>query len=367
MKKITAPTMPEAMKKVRKELGNDAVIMNSKVIYTGGFLGLFKTKQIEVVAGVDSALYQTEEMTAAAKIQPETKSPVEKNDHKLESEIKELKQMVSALSAQQTGFQDFPSPIRLMLKKLQDQDFKESWILETGNHLHKKWENQSDDAEIMNWTEAHIHSSLKPLAHGGIDASKKYICLIGPTGVGKTTTIAKVAAKLVMEDKKKIAFITSDTYRIGAIEQLKTYAELLNVPVEVIYNRQDFQAAADKLSDYDHILIDTAGRNYRELQYVEDLMNTIDFQSDMQAFLVLSMTSKFKEMKAIYDRFKEMKLDGLIFTKCDESITVGPAFHMMLESQTGVAYLTHGQAVPEDIREGSLKEIRDMMIRGVKS
>ncbi|WP_404409551.1 flagellar biosynthesis protein FlhF [Jeotgalibacillus malaysiensis] len=367
MKKITAPTMPEAMKKVRKELGNDAVIMNSKVIYTGGILGLFKTKQIEVVAGIDSAEPPTEQLTVAALDKPEIKAPEAKSDHKLENEIKELKQMVHALSARQTGYQDFPAPIRTMLEKLKEQDFKESWILETGSILHQKWENQSDDSEILNWTKEHIYTSLQPLAHGGIDASKKYICLIGPTGVGKTTTIAKVAAKLVMEDKKKIGFITSDTYRIGAIEQLKTYAELLNVPVEVIYNREDFQAAAEKFSDYDHILIDTAGRNYRELQYVEDLMNTIDFQSDMQTFLVLSMTSKFKEMKAIYDRFSDMKMHGLIFTKCDESITVGPAFHMMIESHTGIAYLTNGQAVPEDISEGSLKEVNEMMIRGVKS
>ncbi|MDZ5711738.1 flagellar biosynthesis protein FlhF [Jeotgalibacillus haloalkalitolerans] len=366
MKKITAPTMPEAMKKVRKELGSDAVILNSKVTYTGGFLGLFKTKQIEVVAGVDSA-DPVEQMSAAAIEKPLFKAPDVKGDLKLENEIKELKQMVHALSVNQSGYQDFPVSIRTMLKNLHEQDFKESWVLETGRMLHAKWENQSDKHDIPTWTKEHIQSSLKQLAHEGIDASKKYISLIGPTGVGKTTTIAKLAAKLVMEDKKKIGFITSDTYRIGAIEQLRTYAELLDVPVEVIYNREDFKTAADRFRDYDHVLIDTAGRNYREVQYVEDLMNTIDFNVEMQTFLVLSMTSKFKEMKAIFDRFNDMQIDGLIFTKCDESITVGPAFHMMVESKIGTAYLTNGQAVPEDIQEGSLKQVNDMIVKGVKS
>ncbi|MFB1081093.1 flagellar biosynthesis protein FlhF [Jeotgalibacillus sp. JSM ZJ347] len=362
MKKVLAPTMPEAMKKVRRELGNDAVILNSKVIYTGGFLGLFKKKQIEVVAGIDA------EEPVEREIAVTYEKPVVKNDEgKLENEIKELKNMVQALSVKQSGYQDFPVPVRTMLRKLQEQDFKESWLLETGRMLHEKWEKHPHDQEVAKWTEQHIQSALEQQFHGGIDASKKYISLIGPTGVGKTTTIAKMAAKLVMEDKKKIAFITSDTYRIGAIEQLKTYAELLNVPVEVIYSREDFKTAVERFSDFDHVLIDTAGRNYREVQYVEDLMKTIDFNKDMQTFLVLSMTSKFKEMKTIFDRFNDLKIDGLIFTKCDESLTVGPAFHMMIESKIGTAYLTNGQAVPEDIKEGSLKQVKEMITKGVKS
>ncbi|WP_244094243.1 flagellar biosynthesis protein FlhF [Jeotgalibacillus salarius] len=362
MKKITAPTMPEAMKKVRKELGSDAVILNSKVTYTGGFLGMFKSKQIEVVAGIDQQEHTVDQSAATM----EQSQPI-KEDNQLENEIKELKKMVSALSLNQSGYQDFPQPIRNILLKLQEQDFKESWLIETGRMLHEKWQNQPHDDEVSHWTEEHIQASLQQLSHGGIDDSKKYISLIGPTGVGKTTTIAKMAAKLVMENKKKIGFITSDTYRIGAIEQLKTYAELLNVPLEVIYNRGDFAAAVEKFKDFDHVLIDTAGRNYREVQYVEDLVNTIDFNIDIQTFLVLSMTSKYKDMKAVYERFSDMKIDGLIFTKCDESVTAGPAFHVMMESEIGAAYITNGQAVPEDIVEASHKYVSDIIIKGVNN
>ncbi|KIL50489.1 hypothetical protein KP77_18640 [Jeotgalibacillus alimentarius] len=363
MKKVTAPTMPEAMKKIRKELGSDAVILNSKVTYTGGFLGLFKTKQIEVVAGVDQPEPPAAEQTAATA----ERQVVKEEDKKLEEEIQELKKMVSALTVNQTGYQDFPQSVRSILEKLKDQDFKDSWLLETGQKLYDQWQETPKTEQLTEWAEDYIRTSLQQQTHAGIDASKKYISLIGPTGVGKTTTIAKLAAKLVMEDQKKIGFMTSDTYRIGAIEQLKTYAELLNVPLEVIYSRDDFEKALTRFKDFDHVLIDTAGRNYREVQYVEDLAKTIDFEIDIQTFLVLSMTSKYKDMSAIYERFNDINIQGLIFTKCDESVTVGPAYHVMTESGIGAAYLTDGQAVPEDIEEASYRRVSEMMVKGVNS
>ncbi|TFE03482.1 flagellar biosynthesis protein FlhF [Jeotgalibacillus sp. R-1-5s-1] len=358
MKKVTAPSMPEAMKKVRAELGSDAVILNSKVIYTGGFFGLFKTKQIEVVAGID----QTE--PAAAKESPGLfQNP---GHEKLEEEIRELKKLMVNMSASQNNrFQHLPSPVVNVLSDYQNQDLQDEWLLELGAYLHEKWRQESDDEKLYDWALSYFLQPVDQLAHGGVQADKKYISLIGPTGVGKTTTIAKMAAKLVVESKKKIAFITTDTYRIGAIEQLKTYAQLLNVPIEVVYKRQDFDEAAEKFSDYDHIFIDTAGRNYKEIQYVEDLMNTINFNEDMQTFLVLSMTSKLQDMQAVFSQFGDVELDGLIFTKWDESASVGPAYHLMTNSGLGAAYLTTGQAVPEDIKEANPATIREFLKKGV--
>ena len=101
--------------------------------------------------------------------------------------------------------------------------------------------------------------------------NKKYINIVGPTGVGKTTTLAKVAAETMLNQRKKVAFITTDTYRIAAIDQLKTYAKILNIPIEVAYNLEDFKRAADRFSHYDIVFIDTAGRNFRNEQYVKDL------------------------------------------------------------------------------------------------
>src|SRR5690606_37132591 len=122
-------------------------------------------------------------------------------------------------------------------------------------------------------------------------------------GVGKTTTIAKLAAEAMLEQNKRVAFITLDTYRIAAIEQLKTYAQLLNIPIEVVYKQEDFSAAMDKFADFDLVLIDTAGRNYRELVFVDELKNTFN-EVNMATFLVLSISMREKDMGEIVENFQ---------------------------------------------------------------
>ena len=160
-----------------------------------------------------------------------------------------------------------------------------------------------------------LEREIGDLPFGGISFNKKFINVLGPTGVGKTTTIAKIAARALLEKKKKIGFITTDTYRIAAIEQLRTYANLLQAPVEIAYNSKDFEQAIEKLADRDLIFIDTAGRNYKEAKFVEDLTRLIDFSLDMESFLVLSMTSKEEDMRIIIEQFNHLRLKSLYSQK----------------------------------------------------
>ncbi|MEW9501287.1 flagellar biosynthesis protein FlhF [Jeotgalibacillus marinus] len=364
MKKIVARTMPEAMKKVRSELGSDAVILNSKVIYTGGFLGLFKKKKMEVVAGLDTS--ETQEQPQKVVQDPIYVQDDVASHNQLQDEIKELKAMVSTMSKQRfTSLNHFPPSIQHELERFRQQEFQEEWLLDLGSNLFDQWKQSPDDNKIRQWAETRVKEQVESLTHHGIVADKKYIYVLGPTGVGKTTTIAKIAAKLVVEKRKKVAFITTDTYRIAAIEQLKTYAQLLNVPIEVVYNRSDFDKAVEKFEDYDHVFVDTAGRNYRERQYVDELKKVIDFDMNIQSFLVLSMTAKLQDMQMIVDRFHDVVIDQFIFTKWDESASVGPAFHMMLHNETGAAYLTTGQAVPEDIIEANPESLFKLLLESV--
>src|SRR5690606_7134176 len=140
-----------------------------------------------------------------------------------------------------------------------------------------------------------------------------------PTGVGKTTTIAKVAAKLMLKKQKKVAFITTDTYRIAAIEQLKIYARILNIPVEVAYNVDDYKQAIQKLSNYDVILVDTAGRNFRNPVYIKQLKELMGNVDHIATYLVLSLTAKPKDLQDIFIQFEEIPLKEIIFTKLDET------------------------------------------------
>ena len=206
---------------------------------------------------------------------------------------------------------------------------------------------------------------MSGISFGGISFKKKFINVVGPTGVGKTTTLAKIAADCVLTHKKKVAFLTTDTYRIAAIDQLKTYAKILNVPMEVCYTIEDFRKAAQMYDDYDVILVDTAGRNFRNREYVDELKQTIDFDKDMESFLVLSLTAKQRDMEDIYEQFSIIDIDKFIFTKADETSAYGAMYNLIRKYSRGAAYITNGQNVPDDMIEAAPGEIAKMII-GVK-
>jgi len=193
---------------------------------------------------------------------------------------------------------------------------------------------------------------------------KKYVNVVGPTGVGKTTTLAKLAAESVIKHGKKVAFITTDTYRIAAIDQLKTYATILNIPIEVAYNLEDFQKAATKFSHYDLVFIDTAGRNFRNKEYVKELKSIIDFEQDMETYLVLALTSKQGDMETILKQFSLIPITHFIFTKMDETSSLGAMYNMGTKYGVNTAYVTNGQNVPDDILKATSAVIVQSIIEG---
>ena len=372
VKKFIAPSMPEAMKMIRNELGKDAVILNSKVVQKGGIFGFFTKKNIEVIAAVDPQPIQKR-----PQIQKEipqlreemNKAPVEKvvneivkTDQELLKEIQELKAMMKNLSENEgrDNFEHYPGPLKEMNKFLFDQEVELSLRKEIMSFLLERWylnQAEASFAQVTNWVKEYIVNNLSPLSFGAVNYSKKYINVVGPTGVGKTTTLAKIAAQAVLKYGKKVAFITTDTYRIAAIDQLKTYAKILNVPLEVAYTLEDFKKAKEKFLNYDLILIDTAGRNFRNKQYVEDLKTVLDFDENLETILVLALTSKYTDMIEIINQFSLIKIDKLIFTKVDETSKYGTMLNLITKYKTGVAYLTNGQNVPDDIIEASPKSI----------
>ncbi|CAN7428535.1 flagellar biosynthesis protein FlhF [Rossellomorea sp. LjRoot5] len=379
VKKYTAPSMNEAMKKVRAELGEDAVILNSKVSYTGGFMGLFRKKMIQVIAAIDpevekerleiSRVKTKQASTSVIKPSLEKEKKTEHDSNRLvEVELKELKQMISSLKSRD-HFDKFSDDVKEVLLHLKKQDVSDSTLFQLGEAMEENITSESvqainKDEWAHNEVKRFFHQYLKEITFGGISYNRKYINVIGPTGVGKTTTLAKMAAEAVIEKRMKIAFITTDTYRIAAIEQLKTYAGLLNVPVEVVYKMEDFNKAIEKFVDYDHVFIDTAGRNFRERKYVADLQKIIDFDQQMETYLVLSLTSKEQDMREIITQFSSIDIDRFIFTKSDETSSYGSMINMMSEVKIGAAYVTNGQDVPEDITEVKEDEIVSMLMKG---
>jgi flagellar biosynthesis protein FlhF len=383
VKKYTASSMPEAMKLVRGELGSDVVILNSRVVQTGGFMGFFKKNSIEVIAAIDPDTEvsqkpvsmdkpnkykpslkhdESKKDSQTVRMNPITETPP-KADKDLLKEISQLKEMLKG-TGKSEGV-SLPEPVSRQIQYLRDQEVDHEIIDELAAVLLEKWYlggAKASDEEITEWIGTAIGHRLSPLSFEGVSFKKKFVNVIGPTGVGKTTTLAKVAAECVLKHQKKVAFITTDTYRIAAIEQLKTYAKILDVPIEVCYNLDDFKAATDKFAEYDLVFIDTAGRNFRNQKYVNDLKNVIDFGKDMETYLVLALTAKQKDMEEIRKQFSLIHIDQFIFTKLDETAVYGSMLNMAIKFSTGIAYLTNGQDVPDDLIEAHPEMIANTIL-----
>lgn len=181
----------------------------------------------------------------------------------------------------------------------------------------------------------------------------KFIFFLGSTGVGKTTTIAKIASKLKLEKHAKIALVTADTYRIAAVEQLKTYANILSVPLEVIYSPQELGDNLEKLKQYDVCLIDTAGRSHRSKEQMEDIRALLEQipVNERQVYLVLNAGTKYSDLQKIASVYSVLTDFSLIFTKLDETSSAGIMLNMRVKTNCPLSYVTWGQNVPEDIGE----------------
>jgi flagellar biosynthesis protein FlhF len=386
MKKYNAPSIAEAMKMIRADLGEDAVILNSKVVFHKKFFGLIKHKSYEVVAGFDrvekkpampslpnipsipsSLSKESLNIPYQQTNQPvePVKAPQADSSDSLVKEIADLKSMMLAMQRMSTQSQ-YPDELLPFVDSLKQQELGEELITAISDELFMHFKNEKAPiqwADMQQVAKEYLKSQLNDLPIAGLSYEKKYINVLGPTGVGKTTTIAKMAARSVLEKKKKIGFITTDTYRIAAIEQLKTYAALLQAPVEIVYSAKDYEEAIKRLSHLDLIFIDTAGRNYKEAKYVEDLQALINFNDNVESYLVLALTAKQKDLEAIIDQFEKLKIEKFIFTKLDETNSIGTMFNLMIKYKKGLAYYTNGQEVPEDIEQPSIENLIELFFK----
>lgn len=369
VKKYVANTMPEVMKKVRNDLGHDAVILNSKEVETGGFFGFFTKKSIEVIAAIDTTLTVRKPEPARKVIERkvETERIDDRKNVEIMNEIQQLKSLIQTMSNEKVDSnKEYPEPFAKVDDHLSAQEVSQSLRLVVMKEALKRWYNLDDTEKkeelILQWVKEILSEEIAGIDMGGITFQKKFINIVGPTGVGKTTTIAKIAADSVLKKRKKVALITTDTYRIAAVEQLRTYAKILNIPLEVVYSVDDFKKAKELFADYDLVLVDSAGRNFRNRLYVEELKKVIDFNDEVETFLVLSLTSKYRDMEAIYEQFSLINIQKLIFTKKDETSYYGAMLNMVAKYRIGVAYITTGQNVPDDIIEGSSERMIDMIV-----
>ncbi|GBF11619.1 MAG: flagellar biosynthesis protein FlhF [Tepidibacillus sp.] len=354
VKRYVVDSLPQAMEQIKMELGKDAIILHTKKIRIGGFLGLFGKEKTEVIAAVDQKTPMLAETTRIDKpLKPS-------NTNVLLQEVKDLKSFMVKMMVNENETIHFKTvyqnEMKEIYKRLIEQGVKEEVAVELLEDTIKRIDQQENKGKIIEEVKQNLINRMNA-KHREIQDKTKILHFVGPTGVGKTTTIAKLAAEQVLKYKKRIAFITADTYRIAAVDQLKTYAEILNSPLEVVFSPQETQRAIDKLKDYDLIFMDTAGRNYHNEMYISELNRILAKTDASETFLVLSLTHKYEDMVSILGQFNKVKIDKLLFTKYDETLTYGAILNIIFSFPYKISYITNGQNVPDDIEVFNVEKL----------
>ncbi len=438
VKTFQAPSMAEALRMVKAELGPDAMILSTKKEKTGGILGFFSKQAYRVTAAIDPArkpapppampaAYReapVRERTAKEEMESSMLAP-------LARELKDLREKVEALSRrgeearreensadgeQSSGSSDGG----VNLKNIPRSDLEEIKKL----LLATLTKSQEGCVKAVEWPVAGNNNSTeglsgeellpedsplaRELARNGVStdlirtiidtlktlpvqdnnqsirsrlgetlgrlikfagaprlrkSSPRIIALVGPTGVGKTTTTAKLAAMYALNRGNKVALITMDIFRVGAVEQLKTYSRIMGIPLEVASTPKELEKAVEKHSTCDLIFIDTAGRSHKDKEKLDEMKNFLEHKIPVEVYLCLSATTKDRELEEILHRFSIFKISKVVFTKIDESESLGNMVNLLMKDNLSIAYFTTGQRVPEDIEVATSAKLADMILR----
>lgn len=386
--------------KARDELGKDAIVTNVKQIKPGGLMRLFKKPTYEITAALDETppkteLSRRESIKAMFKDNPDIILDDDKKDTKedekftsslsnpakLEQKISNIamlleKQMGAAAKAdsekkdeekKDTAEEKNNACLQLIYKQLLENEVDEKYINQLITEIEPALKKDGSVENILSGIYQKIVLKLGKTEVMGVTQGKvRFVFFIGPTGVGKTTTIAKLASKLKLDRKLNVALLTADTYRIAAVDQLKTYAEILNVPLKVVYSDTELKDAYEEMKNYDIVLIDTAGRSHRDKQQREDIEKLISAvpAEERDIFLVLSITTKYSDLIRITQSYSEIAEYRLIFTKLDETDTLGNIFNVKLLTGAPLSYATFGQKVPNDISRLDAQMIAKQLLGG---
>lgn len=414
--KFQGKTKEEAIQKAKTEFGETAVIMNVKEVKPKGLFRIFKSTTYEVTAAMEEKEQNVNQTIAMQNMKKIHDSINFAADEKIEIPKQESKPE-KKVDTKSVRMPDFSQLIRQEQKKESDESQIEKRLDDLSNRLEESLGHTSGGVELTKEPSAEelnfiriLYSTLlknevsekyvnqildeveqfirpgnsvdmilanvyqklilrfgqpKPIDLAG--AKPKVVVFVGPTGVGKTTTIAKISSKYKVDYDKKVAFITSDTYRIAATEQLQVYANILDAPMTIVYSKDEINSAIGKYADYDMIFVDTAGFSHKNTPQRDDmkkLLDEIDEKYRKEVYLVLSATTKYKDLLEIVDVYREITDYKFIFTKLDETTAYGNLLNIKLYAGAELSYMTIGQNVPDDIAIFDTQKIVKQLLGG---
>ncbi|MDR1558107.1 MAG: flagellar biosynthesis protein FlhF [Clostridiales bacterium] len=389
IKKFTGRTEQEAIAKVKEELGLNALILNIRKTKPRGIFSLFRKPVTEVTAAYadkdGKKPEESNERLAAATSEAERLAYEETDDfkrqrdkirsleEKISSQEELLNKLMGQLSLNEQLYRSYSlrkydnRVIQVFYDTLVAQgvtpDIAEK-VLEDANAIDD--ESRIDIKLVSTIVYNTIINILGPAEPIELVKTKRtrFVVLMGPTGVGKTTTIAKISSILMLYHNLKVGLITADTYRIAAIEQLKTYAEILGLDVDVIYNSQDLENHLEPIIDQENdvVLVDTAGRSHRNQENFKELSEFLALIPDSTKYLVLSLTTKYEDLLSIANAYSVLTDYKLVFTKLDETSCYGAILNLCYLTGKRMAYITNGQNVPDDIEVAHPEKITKALL-----
>ncbi len=434
IKKYTGPSITDAKRRMKEELGPEAIIISSRKVSKSGLLGFLEKELYEVTAAVDGdpvpetgmsprdrAAQSFADTLIDAQQASQANPGIRSGDDTLES-LRRLSEHFektgrsrsSSVSAKQraeerggeqlrqagTGRWDLGNLVNLRgdvddikasLREITDhlrydrmpslpRPFKDAFASMMDNGVEQEvaaeivqiaygrlgesqgLNRKTVDDEIVRQLEGFIHV---PGSAQNMKRRTRIVALVGPTGVGKTTTIAKLAAIGKLVEHKKVALLSADTYRIGAIEQLRTFAAIADIPMEVVYKPSEIGPAFRKFRGKDTIYIDTVGRSQRGKKDLADLQKFLTAAQPDEVHLVLSASTNALTMVDVIERFGMLKPNRLIFSKLDEAAALGSLVSILRRQTLPISYVTVGQGVPDDIIAADPQKIASMVYSGV--
>lgn len=408
LKKFYADNMQDALKKIKNDLGPDAVIISSKMVRAQkGLKGLFSKKMIEVVVSYDETeskkkpgltygrpsfsdsmlpfgdkpvfsenkpIFNTNKNGGSGEPPRDFLAELQAsrvdgtaNAVGLNEKIVEIKEMLSQFT-DKIGYYNnvvepsYSSAVNVLYKKLVDSDMDRDLAHEVCLETQQISEKMNAQPEEV------LRSILKdimgqPMYFQHTKYRQRVIMLVGPTGVGKTTTLVKMASFMAVRDRLNVGIINTDVYRVAAQEHLKAYSEILNTTLKTIYKPEEIREAIKEMDKMDVILIDTAGKLSKDQAYQEELKCLVDVGDIDEIYLTVSASTSEKVLRSVIKDYEFLKDFRVIVTKMDEVLSRGILFFIAKVSRRPLSYITTGQNVPDDILQVNPDEVVDTILR----
>ncbi len=348
----TAPTHREVLEKISDKYGEKAKILSHKTVRIGGFLGLFSREGVEISGYIADLPRKPKRNLEEEKKKILESVKSESTILKVLEEVKSIKKHIETGSAV-PGEKKHPS-IEKIETILSENEFSLAYIREIGGRLkHTLTVDELDDYDFVQDTVIEWIGESITIDRDGFNTSRVVI-LVGPTGVGKTTTIAKLAAVHGIgthgNKAKTVRMLTIDNYRIGAQKQIETYGEIMDIPVAVVETYHELQQKISLFNDADLILVDTIGKSPKDYEQLAEMRKVLDAcGSTSEVYLAMSATTKVSDVKEILQQFEPFGYRSIILTKLDETMRIGNIISVLHEKRKSLTYITDGQIVPQDI------------------